>query len=78
MFALFVKKLDMELVMLKEVCVVSLSLGENLISRFIFKGVLVKVTRKRFPDDLMVLEMMDYSMTPGMGWLSKYNATISL
>ena len=75
---LFVKKLDMEPVMLKEVCVVSLPSGENLISRFSFKEVLAKVARRRLPVDLMVLEMVDYSMILGMGWLSKNNATISL
>ena len=77
-FALFVKKLHMEPMMLEEVCVVSLPLGENLISRFSFKELLVKVARRRFPVNLIVLEMVDYSMILGMSWLSKYNATISL
>ena len=76
--ALFVKKLDMEPMTLEEICVVSLPSGENLISRFSFKDVLVKVARTRLPIDLIVLEMVDYSETLGMGWLSKYNATISL
>ena len=40
--ALFVKKLDMEHVLLNEVCVVSLPPGENLTSRFSFKEVHVK------------------------------------
>ena len=35
--AIFVKKLDIKLVLLDEVCVVSLPLGENLTSRFSFK-----------------------------------------
>ena len=43
MFAIFVKKLYMEPVLLDEVCVVSLPSGENLTSQFSFKEVLVKV-----------------------------------
>ena len=78
MSALFVKRLDMAPVMLEEVCIVSLSSGESLISRFSFKEVLVKVVGRRLPVDLIVLEMVDYSIILGMGWLSKYNATISL
>ena len=57
---------------------VSLPSGENLTSRFSFEEVPVKVTRGRLLIDLIVLEMMDYSMILGMDWLSKYNATISL
>ena len=57
---------------------VSLPSGDNLTSRFSFKEVYVKVTERRLPVDLIVLEMVDYSMILGMGWLSKYNATISL
>ena len=44
MSALFVKKLDMELVLLDEVCFVSLPSRENLTSRFSFKGVPIKDT----------------------------------
>ena len=55
---------------------VPLPSGENLTSRFSFKKVPVKVTERRYPVDLIVLEMVDY-MILGMGWLSKYNATIS-
>ena len=57
--ALFVKKLDMEPMMLEEVCVVSLPSGENLISRFSFKEVLVKVAGRRLIVDWIVLEMVD-------------------
>ena len=71
-------KLDMEPVMLEEVCVVFLPSGENLISRFSFKEVLVKVVGRSLPVDLIVLEMVDNSMIMGMRWLSKYNATSSL
>ena len=42
--AIFVKKLDMEPVLLDEVCVVSLPSGENLTSQFNFKDVPIKVT----------------------------------
>ena len=59
-------------------CDVSLPSGENLTSRVSFKEVLVKVAGKKLPVDLIVLEMVDYSMILGMSWLSKYNATISL
>ena len=41
---------------------------------FSFKEVLVKFARRRFPVDLIALEMVNYSMILGMGWLSKYNA----
>ena len=58
-------------------CVVSLLSGKNLISRFSFKEVSVKDTGRRLPVDLVILEVVDYSMTLGMGWLPKYNDTIS-
>ena len=41
--AIFVKKLDMELILLGEACVVSLPSGETLTSRFSFKKVPIKV-----------------------------------
>ena len=78
----------MGLVLLEEVCVVSLLSRENLTSRCSFEEVPVKVIGRRLPIDLIVLGMVDYdliilktveySMVQGMGWLSKYNATISL
>ena len=76
MYTLFVKKLDIEPVLLDEVCVVSLLLGKNLTSRFSFKKVPVKVAGREFLVDLIVLEMVDYDVILGMDWLSKYNATI--
>ena len=74
--AMLVKKLDMESVFLGEVCVVSLPLGETLTSRFSFKEVSVKVAGRELPDDLIVLEMVNYDVILGMDWLSKCNATI--
>ena len=76
MSALFVKKLDMEPVLLDEVCVVSLPSGENLTLRFSFKEAPVKVAGRELLVDLIVLEMVDYDVILGMDWLSKYNATI--
>ena len=64
------------LVLLDEVCFVSLLLGKNLTSRFSFKDVPVKVARRELSVDLMVLEMVDYAVILGLDWLSKYNATI--
>ena len=66
----------MGLVLLEEVCVVSLPSRENLTSRFSFEEVPVKVTARRLPVDLIVLEMVGYDVILGMDWLSKYNATI--
>ena len=66
----------MGLVLLEEVCVVSLPLRENLTSRFSFEEVPVKVTERRFPVDLIVLEMVDYDVILGKDWMSKYSATI--
>ena len=57
----------MGLVLLEEVCVVSLPSGENLTSRFSFEDVPVNVTERRFLVDLIVLEMVEYSMVLGMG-----------
>ena len=50
---IFVKKLDMEPVLLDEVCVVSLSSGEYLTLRFSFKDVPIKVTGRELPVDLI-------------------------
>ena len=66
----------MELVLLGEVCVVSLPSGETLTSRFSFKEVPIKVARRELPVDLTVLKMVDYDVILGMDCLSKYNATI--
>ena len=66
----------MGLVLLEEACVVSLLSGENLIWRFSFEEVPVKVTERRLSVDLIVLEMVDDDMILGIGWLSNYNATI--
>ena len=66
----------MGLVLLEEVCVVSLPLRENLTSRFSFEEVPIKVTERRLSVDLIVLEMVDYDVILGMDWLSKYNTTI--
>ena len=74
--AVFVKKLDMEPVLLEEMCVVSLPSRENLTLRFSFKEVPVKVAGRKFLVDLIVLKMVDYNVILGMDWLSKYNATI--
>ena len=63
----------MELVLLEEVCVVSLPLRENLTSRISFEEVPIKVIGERLPVDLIVLEMVDYDVILGMDWLSKYN-----
>ena len=63
----------MELVLLGKVCVVSLPSGENLISRFSFKGVQVKVTGRRLLVDLIMLEIVDSSMVLSMGQLSRCN-----
>ena len=49
---------------------VSLPSGENLTSRFSVKEVHVKVTERRLAVDLIVLEMVDYSIILGMGWVS--------
>ena len=75
-FAMFIKKLDMETILLGEACVVSLPLGETLTSRFSFKEVPAKVTGKELPVDLIVLEMVDYNVILGLDCLSRYNATI--
>ena len=48
-------------------CDVTLPLGENLISRVSFEEVLVKVTGRRLPVDLIMLEMVVYSMVLSMG-----------
>ena len=56
----------MGLVLLKEVCVVSLLSGENLTLRFSFEEVPVKVTGRRFLANLVVLEMVDCSVVLGM------------
>ena len=48
-------------------CDVSLPSGENLTSRFSFKEVPVKVTRRRLLVDVIELEIVDYSMILGMG-----------
>ena len=63
----------MELVLLGEVCVAFLPSGENLTSRFSFTKVQVKVTRRRLPVDLIMLEIVDSSMVLGMEQLSRYN-----
>ena len=52
----------MGLVLFEEVCVVSLPSRENLTLRFSFEEVPVKVTGRRLPVDLIVLEMVDYGM----------------
>ena len=52
----------MGLVWLEEICVASLPSGENLTSRFSFKEVHVKVTRRELSVDLIVLEMVDYDV----------------
>ena len=49
-------------VLLDEMCSVSLPSGENLTSRFSFKVVRVKVTRRELLVDLIVLEMVDYDV----------------
>ena len=76
MSALFVKKLDMEPVLLDEACIVSLPSGENLTLRFVFKEVPIKVTGRELPINLIVLEIVDYDVILAMESLSKYNATI--
>ena len=63
---IFVKKIDMEPILLDEVYVVSLPSGENLTSRFSFKEVPVKVTGRELPINLIVLEMVDYDVILGM------------
>ena len=65
-FAMFVKKLDMKLVLLGEVCVASLLSGETLTSQFCFKEVPVKIIGRELPIDLIVLEMVDYDVILGM------------
>ena len=72
----FVKELDMEIVLLDEVCVVYLPSWENLSSRFSFKKVPIKVAGREFLLDLIVLEIVDYNVILGIDWLSKYNTTI--
>ena len=57
----------MGFVLLEEVCVVSLPSGKNLTLRFSFEEVPIKVTGRRLPVDLIVLEMEEYSMVLGMG-----------
>ena len=66
MSPIFVKKLDVEPVLLGEVCVVSLPLGETLTSRFSFNEVPVKVAGRELPVDLIVLEIVDYDVILGM------------
>ena len=66
MSANFVKKLDMVLDLLDEMCIISLTSGENLTSQFGFKVVLIKIAGRELPVDLMVLEMVDYDMILGM------------
>ena len=66
----------MVLDLLDEICIVSLPSEENLTSRFSFKATPVKVVRREFPFDLIVLEIVDYDVILDIDWLSKYNATI--
>ena len=56
----------MGLVLLEEVCVVTLPSEENLTSRFSFEEVPIKVTGRRLPVNLVVLEMVDCSVLLGM------------
>ena len=62
----FVKKFEMVLDLLDEVCVVSLSSGENLTSRFSFKVIPVKIVGSKLIVDLIVLEIVDYDVILGM------------
>ena len=66
MSALFVRKLNMEPVLLDKVSIFSLPSGENLASNFVFKGVPVKVTGRELPVDLIVLERVDHDAILGM------------
>lgn len=61
---------------LSDVCSVSLSLGENMISQFCFKAVPINITRWELAIDFLVLKMVDYDVILGMDKLSKYNTTI--
>ena len=54
-------------------CDVSLPWGENLTSRFSFKEEHVKVTGKRSPVHLIMLEIVDNSVVLSMGQLSRHN-----
>ena len=53
---MFVKKLDMEPILLGETCVVSLPSRDILTSLFSFKEAPIKVARKELPIDLIILE----------------------
>ena len=75
-FALFVRKLDIEPTLLDEACIVSLPSGENLTSIFVFKEVPVRLVGRELPVDLIVLDMVDYDVILGMDWWSRYNAAI--
>ena len=76
LFAYFIKKLDMVLELLNDVCNVSLPSGENLLSQFSFKVIPVKINGRELLVNLIVLGMINYDVILGMDRLSKHNATI--
>ena len=64
--AMFVKKFDMEPILLGEACVFSLPSRETLTLQFSFKKVPDKVAGRELLVDLIVLEMVDYNVILGM------------
>ena len=60
--ASFIKKLDILSELLDDVCNISLSSGENLMSCS-FKVVPIKIVGWELPVDLIVLKMVDYNVT---------------
>ena len=76
MSASFIKKLDMVLSLLNDMCNISLPFGEKLTSLFIFKVVPINLAGRELPVDLIVLEMINYNVILGMDWLSKHNTII--
>ena len=54
--------------------VVSTPLGKNINIDEIYKGVILYIEGVKLRVDLMPLELYDFDLILGMGWLSRYRA----
>ena len=54
----------------------SLPTGDSLIANTVHRGSKVTIASHEFEADIIVLDIHDFDIIPGMDWLAKYRATI--
>ena len=72
----FIKRVGIEIRPTECSIIVSLSMGNSLITNRVYRGGKVTIANHEFEADLIVFDIHDFDIILGMHWLAKHHATV--